>query len=235
MQSASAPTPGSSPSTTTCNKMCQAPLLRTEEARGDLVDRVLGSRRRRSDQLLDCIQVDLAVDPDTLLSKLEAFGGRPISQGLSRGERDARIRELADVFLRDTMIVFYGERVSSRFAYLPASAFTASWSSWRYLSPVSSPEVSTDSSAGEYADPKIAVHGTDGQVHISRITDQGLSEWIPARPIEGGLAPNTSPSITDELTSLGLFVQDEHGQLEAAGVDTCGLFPPVELPLVCPA
>ena len=40
-------------------------------------------------------QVDIVVDPDTLLSKLEAFGGRPVSHGLSRTERDDRSTVLA--------------------------------------------------------------------------------------------------------------------------------------------
>jgi hydrogenase/urease accessory protein HupE len=68
-------------------------------------------------------QIDLVVDPDTLLSKLEAFGGHPISLRLPRAERDRRIRELADVFLSETAVCFDGQRVRPRFGYQPASAF----------------------------------------------------------------------------------------------------------------
>ena len=64
-------------------------------------------------------QIDVVVDPDTLLSKLEAFGGRPVSHGLSRTERDSRIRELADVFLAETSVQFDGDSVRPRFEYLP--------------------------------------------------------------------------------------------------------------------
>ena len=64
-------------------------------------------------------QIDVVVDPDTLLSKLEAFGGRPVSHGLSRAERDSRIRELADVFLAETGVQFDGDSVRPRFEYLP--------------------------------------------------------------------------------------------------------------------
>jgi hydrogenase/urease accessory protein HupE len=66
---------------------------------------------------------DVIVDPDALLSKLEAFGGRPVSRDLSKTERDSRIRALADVFLEQTEIRFDGHSVRARFEYVPASAF----------------------------------------------------------------------------------------------------------------
>jgi hydrogenase/urease accessory protein HupE len=69
-------------------------------------------------------QIDVVVDPDTLLSKLEAFGGRSVSAGLPRSERDRRIRDLADVFLAETGVRFDGESVRPRFEYVPASAFS---------------------------------------------------------------------------------------------------------------
>jgi hydrogenase/urease accessory protein HupE len=72
----------------------------------------------------DGVQVDVVVDPDTLLSKLEAFGGRPVSSGLSRLERDNRIRGLAQVFLDETGIQFDGAPVRPQFEYRPASAFS---------------------------------------------------------------------------------------------------------------
>jgi hydrogenase/urease accessory protein HupE len=67
--------------------------------------------------------VDVVVEPDALVSKLEAFGGRPVSRDLSKAGRDRRIRELADVFLEQTEIRFDGRSVRPRFEYVPASAF----------------------------------------------------------------------------------------------------------------
>jgi hypothetical protein len=67
--------------------------------------------------------VDVVVDPDALLSKLEAFGGRPLSSQLTRSDRDTRIRALAGVFLERVEIRFDGSVVHPGFAYLPASAF----------------------------------------------------------------------------------------------------------------
>ena len=69
-------------------------------------------------------QIDVVVDPDTLLSKLEAFGGRAVSHGLPRAERDSRIRELSEVFLAETSVQFDGDSVPPRFEYLPVSAFS---------------------------------------------------------------------------------------------------------------
>ena len=66
--------------------------------------------------------IDIAVDPDALLTKLEVFGGAPLSDaGISRAERDRRIEALATAFLERVVVRFDGvER--PRFAYLPASA-----------------------------------------------------------------------------------------------------------------
>ena len=69
------------------------------------------------------IQVDVVVDPDALLSKLEAFGGRPLSRDVTRGERDARIRAIAAVFLEQTDMRVDGQVIHPAFEYLPASAF----------------------------------------------------------------------------------------------------------------
>jgi len=70
------------------------------------------------------VQIDVVVDPDTLLSKLEAFAGRPVSHGLSRTDRDGRIRDLAQVFLAETGIEIDGAAVHPHFEYRPASAFS---------------------------------------------------------------------------------------------------------------
>ena len=67
--------------------------------------------------------IDIVVDPDALLTKLEVFSGAPLSTAaLSRSDRDRRIGELASTFL-DRVVVRFDERVDRpRFAYVPASA-----------------------------------------------------------------------------------------------------------------
>jgi len=68
-------------------------------------------------------QLDIAVDPDALLVKLEAYGGRPVSSGLDRNERDRRIEALKQVFLDRVSLRFDGVRSTPRFEYIPSSAF----------------------------------------------------------------------------------------------------------------
>src|SRR5262245_7371517 len=67
--------------------------------------------------------VDVVVDPDALVSKLEAFGGQLVSAELTKSERDARIRALSDVFLERTDLRFDGRSIRPRFEYVPVSAF----------------------------------------------------------------------------------------------------------------
>jgi hydrogenase/urease accessory protein HupE len=68
-------------------------------------------------------QADVVVDPDALLSKLEVFGGRSLSREISRADRDARIRALAEVFAQQTVIRFDRQPVRAHVEYLPASTF----------------------------------------------------------------------------------------------------------------
>jgi hypothetical protein len=66
-------------------------------------------------------QLDVIVDPDALLTKLEVFSGGAISPALDRMERDRRIAHLSDVF-RDRLIVRFDGRVDRpAFEYVPAS------------------------------------------------------------------------------------------------------------------
>jgi len=67
-------------------------------------------------------QVDIAVDPDALLTRLEAYSRRGISSGLAPAERDRRIAALADVFLDRVEIRFDGSRRRPRFEYLSAAS-----------------------------------------------------------------------------------------------------------------
>ena len=65
--------------------------------------------------------IDVVVDPDALLTKLEVFGGLPLSTGLSRSERDRRIAALASTFLDRLILRFDDAGARPEFAYLPAS------------------------------------------------------------------------------------------------------------------
>jgi hydrogenase/urease accessory protein HupE len=67
--------------------------------------------------------LDIVVDPDALLTKLEVFSGAPISNtAMSRSERDRRIAALSSTFLERVVVRFDGRVDRPRFAYLPASA-----------------------------------------------------------------------------------------------------------------
>jgi hydrogenase/urease accessory protein HupE len=67
--------------------------------------------------------IDVIVDPDSLLAKLEVFSGAPLSSGLARAERDRGISLLASTFLDRVVIRFDTEVDRPQFTYLPASAF----------------------------------------------------------------------------------------------------------------
>ncbi len=66
--------------------------------------------------------VDVVIDPDALLLKLEAFGNMPVSTGLGQADRDRRIRSLAYLFLERVALRFDGLQAQPVFAYLPESA-----------------------------------------------------------------------------------------------------------------
>ena len=68
--------------------------------------------------------VDIVVDPDALLTKLEVFSGAEASSPSSKTERDRRIERLASVFLDRVSVSFDGIREAVRFEYLPVSAIS---------------------------------------------------------------------------------------------------------------
>jgi HupE / UreJ protein len=70
-------------------------------------------------------RIDVVVDPDALLTKLEVFGDAPLASGLSRDDRDRRIVELRDVFLSHIGIRFDDVAGRPRFEYIAASAIGA--------------------------------------------------------------------------------------------------------------
>jgi hydrogenase/urease accessory protein HupE len=66
--------------------------------------------------------IDVIVDPDNLLTKLEVFSGAPLSSGLSRVDRDQRISLFASTFL-DRVVIRFDNRIDRpQFAYVAASA-----------------------------------------------------------------------------------------------------------------
>jgi HupE / UreJ protein len=64
-------------------------------------------------------QVDILVDPESLLAKLEIGAGRSPSTGVPLNELAARITELAGVVLARTQVVFDTARVDPVFEYIP--------------------------------------------------------------------------------------------------------------------
>jgi HupE / UreJ protein len=70
-------------------------------------------------------QLDIVVDPDALLTRLEVFGGSRVTPpgSVDRLERDRRIDALRDVLLERIGIWFDDARASPRFEYRPATAF----------------------------------------------------------------------------------------------------------------
>src|SRR5262245_395170 len=68
-------------------------------------------------------EVDISVDPDALLTTLEAYGGIVRTVRYGRTDRDRRITELADIFLSRTQVRFDGQPASPAFEYRPAPPF----------------------------------------------------------------------------------------------------------------
>src|SRR5829696_7041761 len=67
-------------------------------------------------------QLDVVVDPESLLARLEIYGGRSPSAGVPAAEIPDRIRALGDVALARTAIAFNGVQASPTVQFLPAIA-----------------------------------------------------------------------------------------------------------------
>jgi hydrogenase/urease accessory protein HupE len=65
--------------------------------------------------------IDIVIDPDALLQKLEALGGAPAAGTPPRAERDRRIAALGGVFLDRMAVELDGRADRPRLEYLPAS------------------------------------------------------------------------------------------------------------------
>ena len=64
-------------------------------------------------------RVDIVVDPESLLARLEAAAGRELSGTSSGEELKARIESLQATFLETTRVMFNGERAQATFDYMP--------------------------------------------------------------------------------------------------------------------
>lgn len=62
-------------------------------------------------------QIDMTIDPDALLAKLEALSGVPASGAVPPIERARRIEALQQTFLARTVVAFDGTPVEPRFEY----------------------------------------------------------------------------------------------------------------------
>ena len=69
-------------------------------------------------------RIDVVVDPDTLLTKLEVYSGAPLAAAPNRAVRDQRIAALNSVFAEHVRLAFDGRSASPTVRYVPASAFS---------------------------------------------------------------------------------------------------------------
>jgi hypothetical protein len=68
-------------------------------------------------------QLDIAVDPDALLTRLQITATGDVAKPPDRETRDRQIPALGEAFLDSVRVRFDGEVVRPRFEYRPASAF----------------------------------------------------------------------------------------------------------------
>src|SRR4029077_7419062 len=66
-------------------------------------------------------QLDIAVDPDALLTKLLVRNGQAPATVPERTDRDRRVEALGSTFVDSVQLVFDGSGARPRFEYLPAS------------------------------------------------------------------------------------------------------------------
>jgi hypothetical protein len=64
-------------------------------------------------------RIDIIVDPESLLARLEAAAGRELSGPLSAEQTEARIESLQATLLDTTKVIFNGERAQPTFDYMP--------------------------------------------------------------------------------------------------------------------
>jgi hydrogenase/urease accessory protein HupE len=67
-------------------------------------------------------RIEITVDPDALLTRLELLDGRPVTPPADRQGRDRRIASLTDACLKAVRVAFDGAAVRPQITYRPASA-----------------------------------------------------------------------------------------------------------------
>ncbi len=68
--------------------------------------------------------LEIAVDPDALLTRLQIASGETPGQATTREERDRRLGQLGDVFVQSVSLAFDGRTVEPHFVYRPVSGFS---------------------------------------------------------------------------------------------------------------
>lgn len=68
-------------------------------------------------------QIDIVIDPDALLTRLQILAGGTVSAPTARDERDRQIGDLSETFAGAVSLRFDGGAVQPRVAYRPVSAF----------------------------------------------------------------------------------------------------------------
>jgi hypothetical protein len=118
--------------------------------------------------------LDFVVDPDGLLTKLEVYGGRPVSSGVSSADRDRRIVSLAPVFLSRVRLRIDDQLTIPHFDYLPPgvpSQKTSTESTVRLTGRVGASaqtlQVANGLALGAY---EVATHIAGRQTEISWVT-----------------------------------------------------------------
>jgi hypothetical protein len=136
-------------------------------------------------------RVDVVVDPDVLLAKLEALGHATGPAAAGRVERDRRIESLGAVFLDRVGVWFDDTRSAPRFEYRPATAFndlakTPSIVRLTGSVPAGAREfsVSNGLALGSYA---LNVTVGDGQMQTTWTA--GTERTAPVSLVVAGLAP----------------------------------------------
>jgi len=76
------------------------------------------------DRVRQTYQLDVVVDPDALLTRLQIRATGDVDQPRDRKERDRRIAALCDAFLQSVRVTFDGVPSAPRFEYRASSAFS---------------------------------------------------------------------------------------------------------------
>ena len=149
-------------------------------------------------------EIDIVVDPDALLTKLEIYAGLAVTADLPRTERDRRIASLSSVFLERVHFAFDGRDATPRFQYLPAGPFNdlAQSPSLVRLTGETPPDASQFTFAYGLAMGSYALNVRIGESAMQTVWLEGAS---PAAPISlvAPPPPPTRAQIATQYFGLG--------------------------------